>query len=156
MFPSRAAIIVEARSWIGTAFHHQGRVKKTGGHKGGCDCIGLIIGVARALQIAGADGVMLADCDVIGYGRFPDGIRLYQALRFHLQEISLSQAQPADIVLFRFDENPQHVGFISDYPEAGSLGLIHCYAQVRRVVEHRLDALWQEKQVAAFSFRGMI
>ena len=35
------AIVTCARSWIGTRFHHQGRLKKTQSHKGGVDCLGL-------------------------------------------------------------------------------------------------------------------
>jgi NlpC/P60 family putative phage cell wall peptidase len=40
----RAAIIAEARSWIGTPYHHQASVKAIG-----CDCLGLVRGVWRAL-----------------------------------------------------------------------------------------------------------
>ncbi len=40
-------IAAASRSWIGTAFHHQGRTKKTTGHKGGVDCLGLLVGVAK-------------------------------------------------------------------------------------------------------------
>jgi len=32
---NRNDIVVEARSWIGTRFHHQGRVKKSANDKGG-------------------------------------------------------------------------------------------------------------------------
>jgi hypothetical protein len=34
--------IAQARTWIGTPFHHQGRLKGVG-----CDCLGLIVGVAE-------------------------------------------------------------------------------------------------------------
>ena len=37
-------IIKEARNWLGTPFHHQASRKNIG-----CDCIGFIIGIARAL-----------------------------------------------------------------------------------------------------------
>lgn len=153
---SRALIVAEARDWVGTAFHHQGRLKKTDAHKGGCDCIGLIIGVARVLKIPYNQQLLIADCDISGYGRLPDGKKLYQALQYFLEEIPISKIQPADILLFRFDKNPQHVGFVSDYKEEKELGLIHCYAQVRKVVEHRLDEVWKEKLVAAFTFRNCL
>ncbi len=156
MIISRDRIVEEARSWMGTAFHHQGRVKKTEKHKGGCDCIGLIIEVARALKIMGKDGRLLAEADVSGYGRLPDGQRLYRQLQQHLEEIPLRAVQPADVMLFCFDQNPQHVGLVSAYGEEGHFGLIHCYLQVRKVVEHRLDAVWQEKYVAAFRFPGIV
>ena len=38
-------IIAEAHSWLGTKFKHQGRIKKTDNDSGGCDCLGLIIGL---------------------------------------------------------------------------------------------------------------
>ena len=39
---TRAAIVAEARSWIGTPYRHQGSLKGAG-----CDCLGLIRGVYR-------------------------------------------------------------------------------------------------------------
>ena len=42
--PTRAAIVCEARSWIGTPYRHQASLKGVG-----CDCLGLIRGVWRAL-----------------------------------------------------------------------------------------------------------
>jgi NlpC/P60 family putative phage cell wall peptidase len=40
----RAAIVAEARTWIGTLYHHQASVKGIG-----CDCLGLVREVWRAL-----------------------------------------------------------------------------------------------------------
>lgn len=134
--------VEETRTWIGTPFHHQGRVKQVG-----CDCIGLIVGVAKAL------GRIEAQSDRTDYGRMPDGSSLYQVLKEHCNEITVEDMQPADIALFRFDSNPQHVGVISDYPEGG-LGVIHAYAQARKVVEHYLDESWRGRIVAVFRWRG--
>jgi len=39
---TRAAIVAEARSWIGTRYRHQGSLKGVG-----CDCLGLVRGVWR-------------------------------------------------------------------------------------------------------------
>jgi NlpC/P60 family putative phage cell wall peptidase len=44
----RNTIIAEARSWIGTPYHHQAALKGVG-----CDCLGLVRGVWRAVY--GAD-----------------------------------------------------------------------------------------------------
>ncbi|MDJ1305823.1 MAG: hypothetical protein MRQ09_06330 [Candidatus Midichloria sp.] len=43
---TRNQIISEAKSWLHTPFHPQARIKSVG-----CDCIGLIIGVAQKLKI---------------------------------------------------------------------------------------------------------
>lgn len=155
MFPSRVAIVEEARSWLGTGFHHQGRLRKSAASRGGCDCIGLVMGVARALEIPYGN-LLLADYDNVEYGRLPDGEMLYRKLQYYLDEIPVACIQPADILLFCFDKNPQHVGFVTDYPQDNSLGLIHCYAQVRKVVEHRLDEVWRRKIVAAFCFKKVV
>lgn len=41
---ARSAIVAEARSWIGTPYRHQASLKGVG-----CDCLGLIRGVWRAV-----------------------------------------------------------------------------------------------------------
>jgi NlpC/P60 family putative phage cell wall peptidase len=148
------AIVQEARSWIGTRFHHQGRIKATSQHRGGCDCIGLVIGVAEQLGVTFLqDGqrVNALAVDQTGYGKFPDGRRLQQQLGQYLQEIATTDIMPGDVLLFRFDANPQHVALVSDYGQ-NELGIIHCYAQVRKVVEHHLSSNWRSKMVAAYRF----
>ncbi len=150
-------IVAEARSWLGTRFHHQGRLKKTATHKGGCDCIGLVVGVVRdlALPYAGEENAhyqFLYECDRTDYERIPNGKELRQALVTHLQEITLAEIAPGDALLFCFDQNPQHVAIVSDYPYGG-LGIIHCYMKARQVVENRLDESWQRRLVGAFRFK---
>lgn len=139
------AIITEARSWLGTRFHHQGRKKGVG-----CDCIGLLIGVAEALALRSpVTGELLTHYDQVGYSRYPDGTALQHNLSEYLGEIPLSDMAPGDVALFQFESNPQHVGIISGYGEG--LGIIHCYAQARKVVEHHFDASWRARLVAAYS-----
>jgi NlpC/P60 family putative phage cell wall peptidase len=148
---SGEVITQEARSWIGTRFHHQGRVKAAAGHRGGCDCIGLVIGVAENLGITLGQGLAPCQIDCSDYGRYPDGKKLQHMLARYLQEIPIATIVPGDIILFRFEDNPQHVAIASDYG-IGTLGIIHCYAQVRKVVEHHLDQHWQRRIVAAYRF----
>ena len=48
-------VVRMARTWLGTPYHHQGRVKGAG-----VDCGGLVIGVARFLMIGfGAESLVL-------------------------------------------------------------------------------------------------
>lgn len=132
-----------ARGWVGTPFHHQGRVKRTPENKGGCDCIGLIIGVARELGLK-----HIYENDESGYARMPDGEMLYMKLKEHLNEIPKEQMMEGDILLFRFDKNPQHVGIVSNLN--GHMGIIHSYLQARGVVEHKMDEYWYARVVACF------
>lgn len=143
------SVVNEARLWLGTRFHHQGRVKATEHHQGGCDCIGLIIGVAKNLElISPITGKPLTLYDQQGYSRYPDGVALQQAMAACLPEIAVTELEPGDILLLKFEENPQHVAIVSDYGD--KLGIIHCYAQARKVVEHGLDISWQQRIVRAY------
>lgn len=134
-------IIAEARSWVGTRFHHQGRCKRTRTHKGGVDCIGLLVGVGTAL------GMEIAD--KTDYARLPESGKLEAALDRYLMPKPLSEVLPGDVLLFTFEKAPQHVGIVSLLPD-GELGLIHAYMEARGVVEHRLDQHWWNKAVAAY------
>lgn len=139
-------IIASARSYIGTRFHHQGRLKKTGRGRGGIDCLGLMIGVARECDLRSKDGSLLAELDETFYPHQPDALRLRAMLETHLD--SVSTIQIADIALFCIDGHAQHLGIISDRPEG--FGIIHAYAPTRAVVEHALDDYWRGKIKAIF------
>lgn len=143
----RSQIITEARSWVGTRFKHQGRVKKSGNSKGGCDCIGLIVGVGRNLNIKCNDQP-IEFFDNLSYSKFPDGQGLKRVLDLCLIPIDVESAKPADILLMRISKEPQHVAFIGD---KNGRSLIHSYIQARGVVEHSLDEYWQQKIVMAYS-----
>lgn len=144
----QAQIVAAARTWLGTRFHHQGRLKKTTEHKGGCDCLGLLVGVAGELGLTKQE-VPLISFDRTDYGHVPDGELLKQMLSDLLQEIELEDITPGDVLLFHFEGNPQHLAIVSDYA-GGGLGIIHCYAQARKVVEHCLDDKWKGRLTSAF------
>jgi cell wall-associated NlpC family hydrolase len=139
-------IVQCARSYIGTRFHHQGRLKRTPSHKGGIDCLGLLVGVAREVNIKGRNGEMLADFDANDYPHQPDTVALRARLSMLLQKVETIMV--GDIALFDIDGAPQHMGIISECE--GGLGLIHAYAPARAVVEHALDAYWQKKLVGIY------
>ena len=137
------AIITCARSWIGTRFHHQGRVQKTTTHKGGVDCLGLLVGVAAELNLKGRNGLWLADADETQYSHQPDNIRLRARLSELLQDIPKNEMSAGDIVLLNIDEQPQHLAICTDFQEA--MGIIHAYAPAKAVVEHVFDSWWHER-----------
>ncbi len=139
-------IVTQARTWLGTPFHHQARLKGKG-----CDCLGLIIGVVDELGLVDSRGQPLAGYDEVTYSKEPDGAYLLLKLTALLDEAPLAQAQPGDLALFTVRDNPQHLAFLTDYEN--TLGMIHCYAQARRVVEHRLDDDWKQRLVKVFRWR---
>lgn len=139
-------IVAAARGWLGTRFHHQGRLKATARQRGGVDCLGLLVGVAQELGLRSrAKGaVSLTALDNREYGHLPDGGVLREVLEAHLLPVTAGGWRAGDVLLMRFDKAPQHLAIVTDYPEGG-LGIVHALATARRVVEHPLDAEWRGK-----------
>jgi NlpC/P60 family putative phage cell wall peptidase len=130
------AVITAAREWIGTPYHHQGRLKGVG-----VDCIGLAIGVCHELG--------LSNFDTRDYARVPDGSAMQQSISEHCEEIDA--LEPAALLLMRIRRAPQHCGI---YTENGNI--IHAYASIERVTEHRLDYWWGERIIAIYRLPGVI
>lgn len=139
-------IVVQARTWLGTPFHHQARLKGKG-----CDCLGLIVGVVDELGLKDADGRPLAGYDEITYSKEPDGQYLTEKLTGLLAEVPITDARAGDLALFKVRENPQHLAILTDYE--GGLGMIHSFAPSRRVVEHRLDDDWKSRLVKVYRWQ---
>lgn len=137
----REEIVAEARSWLNTRFHHQARLKGYG-----CDCVGLIIGVRKALGIS--------DYDTTNYSRIPDGFLLKSLCDANMKKIEFSELRPGDVALFNFGGHPQHLAIIGDYRHGG-LSIIHAYSIAHKVVEHRLDQQWIDRIVACYQIEGV-
>ena len=121
---TRADVVVEARTWIGTRWHHLGRIKGVA-----CDCAGLVIGVARALR--------LPDFDVTGYGTTPHAGTLRRLCDENMRPIGQAEPQPGDVALMSWGSEPQHLAIFGDYP--GGMSLIHAWAAARKVTVDRSD-----------------
>lgn len=129
----------EARSWIGTPWHHQARVKGVG-----VDCVGVVIGVARDLGLSGYD--------VTGYGELPDPAMMGRELRENLIEIPVEHVESGDILWFRIATDPQHVGIVSC---EDPMTIVHAMRKPGLVVEVSVDERWRKRIVGAFRFRGL-
>lgn len=143
---TRADIVTEARTWVGTRWQHQAMRKGIG-----ADCIGLVAGVAYALDLADARPEARPP-EFNGYGRQPKPEVLLAACVYYLDPIGLEYATTGDVLVMRFTADPQHMAIVSrrdpDY-------IIHAYAQARKVVENGLDALWRSRICSAWRFRGI-
>ena len=140
---SRESIIERARSFLGTPFHHQGRVKGVG-----VDCIGLVIGVAEELGMPYRD--------LIGYPRFPDGKTLCREFEKNMQRIAVESLQPGDVAAFTMggrDRMPRHAGIVAQ--KNGARTMIHTWASTRCVVEHTIDEKWVRRLCAGFLYPGV-
>lgn len=135
--PGRAAVVAEARRFVGTPFQHTGR------NEHGMDCAGLVIKVAHALGLSAFDFTC--------YARHPDGWTMRMLCDEHMTR--KDGLEPGDVALIRFFREPQHLGVIGDYPVAGHVSLIHAYR--RGVVEHILDQAWRQRIVQVYSLPGV-
>jgi NlpC/P60 family putative phage cell wall peptidase len=90
----RERVIAEARSWIGTPYKHQASLKGVG-----CDCLGLLRGIWRALYGTEPE---LTPAYAPDWAEANGEERLAEAARRHLAEIALNEAQPGDVLLFRW------------------------------------------------------
>ena len=133
-----AAFIAAARSCVNRVkFRHMGRDPKTG-----MDCAGLAQWAAQQ--------VGRPVWDIPAYGTQPHRDGLRQAMVNNMGEpVPRDSVRPGDVVLMKFDGEPKHVGIIGDYP-GGLLSLIHTYGTIKRVTEHRLDAMWRGMIVEVF------
>lgn len=141
---TRDDIVAAARSALGTPFKHQGRMAGKG-----LDCAGLLVHVVTAL------GLPVADRS--GYARHPSSGELESALAEHvalgiLVQVPVNAVQAGDFVLMRFETEREnrHLGVIGH----GDM-LIHAWAVVRKVCEHRIDDQWRRRIVAAWRIAGV-
>jgi NlpC/P60 family putative phage cell wall peptidase len=139
-------IVAQARTWLGTPFHHQARLKGKG-----CDCLGLIVGVVDELGLKDVHDRPLSSYDEITYPKEPDGAYLTEKLTDLLDEVPIADARAGDLALFKVRENPQHLAILTDYE--GTLGMIHSFAPSRRVVEHRLDDDWKSRLLKVYRWQ---
>ncbi len=137
-------IVAEARKLLGVKFHHQGRSAVTG-----LDCLGLLVLVAERVGLE-FEGVRASSHDRKDYGHNPDTTALQAGLERFLCRVD--EPCVGDVGLFRIDGRPQHLAIISDYPAPDTYGMIHAYAPLKKVVEHRLDEGWQSQLAAMYRF----
>jgi NlpC/P60 family putative phage cell wall peptidase len=136
---TRQDYIDQARLWLGTPFRWQADYRGLG-----CDCKGLITGVARELGLPEADHPHFKKAD---YSPRVDPDFLKRALSETLSPVD--NPLPGDVLLLILGGKPQHMGII------GGSTLIHCYVG-KTVSEHRLDSairLWPIH--SAWRFRSL-
>lgn len=147
---TRADIVAEARTWLGTRYRHQARTKGLA-----VDCIGLVGGVALACGIDGAQE-WAADADLHAYARTPDARLILSGCdRFLDRLVGPSSAREGDVLLFALEREPRHFALVSE-AAAAPTRIIHAYALMaaRRVVEQPLP-LAGATLLAGFRFRGL-
>ncbi|MET3835902.1 NlpC/P60 family putative phage cell wall peptidase [Brevundimonas sp. UYEF29] len=141
---SGSAVVVSARSWLGTPYRHQASVKGVG-----ADCLGLVRGVWR--ELVGDEPEVLpaysADWAEIG-GREA----LLEAAGRWMRPVAVDQMRPGDVLLFRMSPRAavKHCAILSDL-DGPEPRMIHAYWG-RAVVESWMGVWWRRRLAAVFRF----
>jgi len=140
---TRQAIVSEARRWIGTPYMHQASALQAG-----CDCLGLVRGVWRAVigpepEHPGAYSPDWAEAGGVD--------RLLDAGRRHFTEADAGQWRAGDVLVFRWHaEAPaKHMGVATSHT-----CMIHAH-EGASVCEITVSPLWRRKLAAVFEFPGV-
>jgi NlpC/P60 family putative phage cell wall peptidase len=140
---TRSAIVAEARDWIGTPYRHQASLKGVG-----CDCLGLVRGVWRAVIGAEPEPTPPYAPDWAEAG---SGEPLADAAARHLVAIDRDAFREGDVVLFRWRANlaAKHAAIVTA-PDK----MVHAHDGAA-VAEVALAPWWRRRLAYAFRFPGI-
>jgi len=135
-------VVAEARGWLGTGYHHMGRIKGVG-----VDCLMLLAEVYEAAGLI----------DRVEPPRYPRDWMLHRSEELYLGGLltrthEVAAPGPGDIALFRFGRCYSHAAIVIEWPQ-----VIHAYAKERGVVlgDASLGALGEPaREVRFFSLWG--
>lgn len=144
---TRAAIVAEARAWIGTPYRHQASRKGVG-----CDCLGLVRGVWRAVigpepEPAPPYAPDWAEAAAGTCATEP----LAAAARRHLIEIDRDHFASGDVLLFRWRQSlaAKHAAIV-----ASPNTMVHAHDGAA-VAEVAIAPWWRRRLAYAFRFPGV-
>ncbi len=139
--PDTAAMIVaEARAWIGTPYRHQASLRGVG-----CDCLGLVRGVWRAVQGREPEPVPAYAPDWAEAARDEP---LVAAARRHLVEVDARGPLAGDLLLFRWRTGlaAKHAAIAT-----GPCAMVHAHDGAA-VAEVALSPWWRRRLAHVFRF----
>ena len=138
-----SAVLAIARTWFGTPYLHQCSVQGVG-----CDCLGLARGIWRALH---GDEPWEVPPYSRDWGEAGRREVLAEAARAALIEVSLGDAGPGSLILFRMGTGvpAKHCGLLGESVIRPSL--IHAYDR-SGVVEEAFTPAWSRRAAFAFVF----
>lgn len=139
----RDEIVAAARLWLGTPYHHQASLRGVG-----CDCLGLVRGVWR--DLCGDE----PEAPPPYSPSWAESLRqetLALAAERHLQPLAAGEAQPGDVLLFRWRTHlpAKHCAILAT-PEC----IIHAHDGAA-VAEVAFTPWWRRHLSYAFSLPGV-
>ena len=141
---ARQDIVTETRGWVGTPYRHQASLKGVG-----CDCLGLVRGVWRAVYGAEPEAAPAYTRDWAEAG----GIESLAgaAMRHLVRRDDPRTFEPGDVLLFRYrDRYPAKHAAIATAPDL----MVHAHDGAR-VAEVAIAPWWRRRLAHAFSFPGV-
>ena len=140
MMLTRSTVVAEARSWTGTPYRHQASLKGVG-----CDCLGLVRGVWRALFGAEPE---CAPLYAPGWAEASLEDALAPAAARHLIAIGCDEFSDGDVLLFRWRTGmpAKHAAIVTS---ADTMVHAHDGAAVTEVA---IAPWWRRRLAYAFRF----
>jgi NlpC/P60 family putative phage cell wall peptidase len=132
-------VIAEARGWIGTPYRHRANVKGRG-----CDCLGLVLGVWRALH---GDLPDILPPYAPDWAEAGTGEPLAEAAARHLVARPGTLFEPGDVLIFRWREGvaAKHLAIASAHD-----AMIHAHDGAS-VAEVAISRAWRRRIAFVFS-----
>jgi len=134
------AILAEAMTWLGTPYRHQGSRRGVG-----CDCLGLVRGVWRAVYSVEPEQPGPYSADWAESGK---GDPLLDAANRHCVRRSLGDERPGDLIVFRWRANhaAKHLGILLPQDM-----FLHAY-EGHAVLASPLIPQWRRRIAGIFAF----
>ncbi len=133
------AVAAQAEEWIDIPFRWQGAVRA------GCDCKGLVAGVARELNRPEADSVEALAGD---YGGKVDARRLKAGLARLFVQVPKELRQPGDLLLCKYAGAAQHLAIFTPTDKRPNRAIEAMPSGPGKVRPadwslHRIDSVWR-------------
>lgn len=140
---TRTTIVAETRSWIGTPYRHQASLKGVG-----CDCLGLVRGVWRAVYGAEPERTPAYSPDWAEAAKIES---LAAAASRHFPAVALTDFAPGDLLLFRW-----RAGFVAKHAAIVTAPdcMVHAHDGAA-VTEVAITSWWRRRLAYAFRFPGV-
>ena len=131
----RSKVIEEARTWIGTPYHHAARIKGVG-----VDCIQLLLGVYIAAGVS-------PDFEIAYY---PQDWHMHKSEELYLGGLEARTRKvevplPGDIAAFKFGRCVSHAAIVVEWPYVihsyFRLGCVYSSAEDNEICR-KLDSFW--------------
>lgn len=143
---TREAIVNEARTWLGTPFQDQGRLK---GKNGGVDCVNFVAEVAKATNA-------VSDVEFENnYRRSTNGETMVKLFRQYMTPIERKDAQPGDTFVVRYSAGHWHCMIVTEREENLETEFRVIEAGRNGVAEHRIDSSVKRRIHSAYRVKGI-